>query len=220
MTLLRWMFSSKHYEIKIVFATLSVLICLPIISVVVFASSGLSLVSSALAAVNPITHLVEILDPNGNKIAELELSTAWPTKGYISDEFGTNGGIRDVLGLGAHTGIDIANEHGLSGEPVTTFLIGTVTNVDNVDDSHCGKSVRVNHDNNIQSLYCHLANATAVEKTQVVPGDVIGYMGSSGTSTGAHTHFQIEVFGIPVNPRTFMVGVPERSTVRAILPTF
>lgn len=215
-----WLFAKKHYEIKIVLATLAVLIMLPIMSVVVFASSGISLVSEALAAVNPITHLVEIVDPNGNKVNEIELSTVWPTRGYVSDEFGTNGEFRQHLKLGPHSGIDIANEYGLVGEPVTPFYEGRVIRVDNVDDSHCGRSVLIEHAFNIKSIYCHMAVASAIEQTNVKPGDIIGLMGSSGTSTGPHLHFGVYVYDIPVNPRVFMVGEPEKGTVKSALPTF
>lgn len=216
-TFFKWLFNSRYYEIKIVLATLAVLIMLPVMSVVVIASSGLALVSEALAAVNPITRLVEIFDPNGNKINEIELSTAWPSRGYVSDEFGTHGEFRQHLKLGPHTGIDIANEYGLIGEPVTPFYEGKVTKVVKIDDNSCGRSVLIEHAYNIRSIYCHLALATAVEQTNVKPGDIIGLMGSSGTSTGAHLHFAAYVYDIPVNPRIFIVGEPERSTVNSVL---
>lgn len=217
MMFFRWLFSSKHYELKIVLATLSILIMLPVISVVVFASSGLALVSETLAAVNPITHLVDIFDPNGNKVDEIEISTVWPTRGYVSDEFGSFGEFRQHLKLGPHSGIDIANEYGLIGEPVTPIYEGKVIRVDNIDDSSCGRNVLIQHSYNIKSIYCHLAVASAVEQTDVKPGDVIGLMGSTGTSTGPHLHLGVYVYDIPVNPRIFMVGEPEGSTIKSVL---
>ena len=190
---------------------------MPVISVVVFASSGLALVSETLAVLNPITHLVEIFDPNGNKIDEIEITTVWPTRGVVTDEFGTYGEFRQHLKLGPHSGIDIANEYGLIGEPVTTIYDGKVIRVDNVDDSSCGRNVLIEHSQNIKSIYCHLSVASAIENTEVKPGDIIGLMGSSGTSTGPHLHLGVYVYGIPVNPRTFMVGEPEGSTVKSVL---
>lgn len=211
MTWFWWLFSKKHAELKIVLATLSVLISLPLISVVVFAASGMSLISEVLASVNPVTKLVEIFDPNGNKVAELPLTTAWPARGYVSDEYGSFTKFRQDLGLGPHTGTDIANSFGLTGDFVTVFSEGKVIKTDDVDDSSCGKNVRVDHGNHIQSLYCHLGAVTTTEQADVKPGDIIGLMGSSGTSTGSHLHLQIEVYGIPVNARTFLTGEPEPS---------
>jgi len=195
-------------EIKIILITLAVLLAMPLMAVVVIANAGITEVAQALVGLNPITHKVEVKDPNGNVITELELSTVWPTYGYVSDEFGSFTPFRHGLGLGPHTGIDIASFGGRFGEPVTPFMAGRVTDVDNIDDSACGKHVRISHGNNIQSVYCHMDEATAIDESDVQPGDVIGLMGSSGTSSGAHLHFQVEVFGIPVNPRIFMVGEP------------
>lgn len=212
-----WLFAKKHYELKIVLATLAVLISLPIMSVVVFASSGISLVSEALAAVNPITHLVEIFDPNGNKVNEVKLSTVWPTRGYVSDEFGAYGQYRMEHNLGPHNGIDIANEYGLIGEPITPFLEGKVIESNPYGSDNCGHYVKVRHAYNITSLYCHMSVVVAVKDQDVKPGDIIGLMGSTGASTGAHLHFGVYVYDIPVNPRIFMVGEPERSTVKSVL---
>lgn len=220
MIFLAWLFNKKHYELKIVFATLGVLFIVPIIAVIVVVASPIAAIGSALASVNPISHLVEIFDPNGNKVNEVELSTVWPTRGYISDEFGTYSQLRKELHLGPHTGIDIANEGGFIGEPVTTFLEGTVVKVNPFDIGTCGIYVKVQHAYNLTSMYCHLSVALAAERQDVKPGDIIGLMGSTGTSTGAHTHFQVMVYDIPVNPRIFMVGIPERSTVRSAIPTF
>lgn len=206
-------------EIKIVLATLIVFIFLPAITAVVVAASGLQLVGNALAALNPVTHLVEIFDTNGNKLGDVQLTTNWPTRGYISDEFGTLGAFREEMGLGRHTGIDIANKNGLIGEPITPFMEGAVLRVDLIDNDACGINVKLQHSHNITSTYCHLSQAIDKPKdTPVKPGDVIGYMGSTGASTGSHLHFQINIYDIPVNPRIFMVGEPEASA--NVIPTF
>ena len=206
-----WFVRNTKTELKIVAATLAVLLLLPLAAVVVFASAGVALVSDALVSVNPTTQLIELFDPDGNKTAELELSTTWPARGYISDEFGTYQPFRRLLGLGAHSGIDIANAYGMVGDPITPFMEGVVVSVTIEDSGACGKRVRLSHGNNIQSLYCHLSSVSVAEGMDVVPGDVIGYMGNTGTSTGPHLHFQVEVYGIPVNPRIFVVGEPEGS---------
>ena len=215
MIVVSWLFSKKHYEIKIVLTTLAVLLILPIVSVTVLAGSGFAFVGSVFASPDPQTKSVSIYDPNGNKVNELELSTVWPARGYVSEEFGAWEQWRKDLGLGPHTGIDIANEYGQSGGKITPFMPGRVIKVGY--DSTCGNYVRISHAYNIQSLYCHMLTPLAIEQTDVKPGDVIGLVGSTGVSSGPHCHFQIEVYGIAVNPRNFMIGNPERNT-RAILP--
>lgn len=208
MSILVWLYRKTKTELKIVLATIAILIILPAVSLVILAASGLSVVGQTLAAVNPITHLVEIFDPNGHKIHELELSTTWPTTGYVSDEFGTHDTVRRLLGLRVHTGIDIANERGEIGNPITPFMTGRVVSVDDIDDTACGKSVVLEHGHGITSQYCHLHETATFVGAEVRPGDIIGYMGNTGTSTGPHVHFQTMVYGIPINPRTFMVGKP------------
>jgi murein DD-endopeptidase MepM/ murein hydrolase activator NlpD len=217
--ILIWLFTQSKTEIKIVIGTLAVLFILPILSVVVVASSGIQLVGDALAAVNPITRLVEIFDTEGNVVGEIEVTTNWPTTGYISDEFGSSQQFRLDMGLGTHTGIDIANQYGIAGEPITPFMDGTVIYSDSVDDSACGINIKLQHVHNITSTYCHLSRVTNLpEGTPVKPGDIIGYMGSTGASTGSHLHLTTAVYGIAVNPRTFLTGEPEGS--RFGVPTF
>ncbi len=214
-----WLVKSLKTEVKIVLSVLIVFIFLPAITVVVVAASGIQLVGDALAALNPITHLVEIFDTNGNKIADLELTTNWPTRGYISDEFGTFDLFRSEMGLGRHNGIDIANQDGIIGEPITPFMTGNVIRVDQIDDDACGMNIKLKHEFNITSTYCHMSQVTNLPvEAPVKPGDLIGYMGDSGASTGAHLHFMISIYDIPVNPRIFMVGEPEASSVTT--PTF
>ena len=204
-----WLFKSCKTELKIVLVSLAVMILLPAFAVVAIASSGVQIVGDALAAINPVTKLVEIFDPNGNKVAEIPISSTWPARGYVSDEFGTWEPWRIARGLGPHSGIDIANERGLVGEPITPFSTGTVLYVDNDPSGDCGKSVKLDHGNNITSQYCHLDSAIELNRgTEVKPGDLIGYMGSTGESTGPHLHFMIYVYGVAVNPRTFLTGEP------------
>jgi murein DD-endopeptidase MepM/ murein hydrolase activator NlpD len=205
MKLLGLLVSRRNYEMKIVFATLLVLISLPAMAVVVFAQSGLTLISEALATVNPVTHQVEIHDPNGKTVADFTATTVWPVNGVVTLEFGQP----DPPYQTSHTGIDIANRHQLIGDPITTFMDGKVFKTDPQGLGGCGKYVEIDHGNNVVSLYCHMSLVLATKDQQVKPGDIIGLEGSTGNSTGPHVHFQIMVYGIPVNPRTFMVGNPD-----------
>ena len=210
MNWLWWLIKRSKTELKIIAATFAVLFLLPIFAVVVIANAGITEVANALAWLNPITHKIEVKDANGTIIAEFDASTVWPTRGYVSDEFGSHDLWRRLMGLGPHTGIDIANEWGNEGDPVTPFMKGRVIKViDDTDSSGYGKYVVIDHGHNVTSFYGHLSSIKAVIDDDVEPGDIIGLEGTSGTSTGVHLHFEIRVYGIPTNPRTFMVGEPE-----------
>lgn len=192
-------------ELYIVLGTLSFLLLLPFLAVVVIANAGVAAVSNALVSVNPTTHQVEIRDANGNKIRNMELSTVWPTSGIVTSTFGAQESFRSLFGYGRHTGIDIAND---AGTPITSFTSGKVVLAGVTSDKLCGVGVRIDHGSNIQSLYCHMSSVAVSPGVEVKPGDVIGYMGTTGASTGNHLHFEVQVNNIPVDPRTFMVGEP------------
>lgn len=188
-------------EMLIVLGTLGILFMLPIFAVAVLASSGLGLVAEALVSVNPVTHKVEVRDVNGLIVANLELSTTWPTRGVVTQEFG----VPNPPYERHHTGIDIA---GKLGEPVTPAFAGKVIDTGSLTEG-CGRCVYVDHGNSIISTYSHLSEIKAVKGQEVKPGDVIGLQGQEGWASGIHLHFTVKVHGIPVNPRTFMVGEPK-----------
>jgi murein DD-endopeptidase MepM/ murein hydrolase activator NlpD len=196
-------FASFRTEVKVVIISLVAILLLPVFAVIVIAESGLSIVSDALAIFNPVTHMVEVRDPDGKVVVQLQATTTWPSRGYVSLEFGEESPYQKH-----HTGIDIANPLGLTGDPVTAFIAGKVTKADPSEESGYGKHVIVDHGNNITSLYGHLSAVNVIEKQDVKPGDVIGLEGDTGHATGPHVHFEVRVYGIPVNPRVFMVGEP------------
>lgn len=190
-------------ELKVILMVLTILVCLPAVAVIAMANSGLSAVSSALATLNPITHKVEIKDPDGKVIATLDATTVWPVKGAVTTEFGAD----DSPYQKHHTGIDIASK---LGDPITPFMAGTVTKVDTNPNNNTGygEYVVVDNGNSITSLYGHMSLILTSEGKELKPGDTIGLEGSTGHSTGPHVHFEIRVYGIPVDPRIFMVGEP------------
>jgi len=67
-----------------------------------------------------------------------------------------------------------------------------------------GKHIIIDHGNNIASLYGHLDKIYVISGQKVKLGKIIGREGEAGWATGPHLHFQINIDGIPVNPRTFL----------------
>ncbi|MEO5949874.1 MAG: M23 family metallopeptidase [Candidatus Saccharimonadales bacterium] len=190
-------------EIMLVLGVILLLITLPVIAVVELANVGVSAAASSLVGVNPSNHKVEIYDPKGDLVTTLDVTTTWPVAGVVTLEFGAS----DPPYQDHHTGIDIADSYGKIGQPVTTFMPGTVSVVMNVDNQY-GRYVFIDHGNAIQSQYWHLSEALVKVGQQVKPDDVIGLEGATGRATGPHVHFQIDVFGIPVDPRDFISGNP------------
>ena len=194
---------SLKREFQLVLLTFIFILSLPLISVLVITQTGIDVVSDKLASVTVEGREVDIHDPSGKVIAHVKVSTAWPVHGVVTLNFGES----DLPYQPFHTGIDIANPNGKIGDPVTPFLKGKVIYANEISWGY-GKHVIIDHGNNITSIYGHLNEIDVKEGATVSPGDVIGKEGHTGWATGPHVHFEIRVFGIPVNPNTFVVGNP------------
>ncbi len=105
-------------------------------------------------------------------------------------------------GEGGHDGIDYAGE---IGDNVYAAADGTVTTVEtNYDDKGYGKYVIIDHGNGFTTSYTHLDSISVKMFAKVSAGDVIGYMGSTGWSTGPHLHFALAKNGAPVDPHIYL----------------
>ena len=122
-----------------------------------------------------------------------------PQESWISSSYGVR--ISPFTGKEQfHPGVDIA---GAEKTPIIAPAKGTVAFVGK--DGALGMSVRIKHDSACESTYGHL-NKAAVKKGQHVErGEVIGYMGNSGRSTGHHLHYEIAKNGKNVNPLQYMM---------------
>ena len=191
---------SYRHELKLVAFSIIILLLLPIVAVIILTNTGIDVVSDKLATVNTQTQKVQIHDPlTGNITKEISASITWPVKGIITLEFGESNWPYQPF----HTGIDMANSFGLQGDPITPFMDGKVTYAGEIFWGY-GKYIMIDHGNNIASLYGHLSKIFVYPGQDVKPGQVIALEGSTGWSTGPHLHFQINIFGIPINPRTFL----------------
>lgn len=194
-------FSMKK-EIKYLFFTMLAIIMVPVFSVLILTQAGINIVSNALAEYNPQDLVVDIRDPlTGEVVDHINQSVAWPIQGIVSLEYGESSPYQPF-----HTGIDIA---GPIGDPVIAFMDGKVIYADTVNWGF-GRHVKIDNGHFITSTYAHLDTIDPnIHVGDTIPaGTVIGTRGSTGWSTGPHLHFQINIFGIPVNPRTFLTGNP------------
>jgi murein DD-endopeptidase MepM/ murein hydrolase activator NlpD len=194
---------SFRKELKYVIFTFLGVLLLPVVAVILLTQSGINIISDHLATVNVHTDAVQIHDPTGKVIAEINNPMVWPVTGVVTLEFGAV----DLPYQPLHTGIDIANPNGQVGDPVTPFMDGTVTYAGEIFWGY-GKHIIIDHGNNITSVYAHLDKIFVIKGQKVTTDTVIGREGKTGWATGPHLHFEIRVFGIPVNPRTFLAGNP------------
>ena len=188
-----WSFSK---ELKLVMLAFLIVISLPVIAVFILTHTGINVVSDALVGVDSETKNIQILDPaSGEVVKEIDPTIAWPVQGVITLEFAQSSQYQIF-----HTGIDIANDPGTS---ITPFMDGEVVYAGEIFWGY-GKHIIIDHGDNIRSIYAHLDKIYVFKGQKVVIGNEIGRMGSTGWSTGPHLHFEIRVYGIPVNPRVFL----------------
>ena len=191
---------SYRKELKIVTGAFLLILLLPVVAVIILTQTGINIVSDKLISVDSVTNRVEIHDPtSGAVITTISSPMIWPVKGVITLEFGKPHFPYQIF----HTGIDIANPEGKIGDDITPFMDGTVIYAGQTSIGY-GKHIIIDNGNNVTSLYGHLDKVLVYKGEKVTINDVIGKMGSTGWSTGPHVHFQINVFGIPVNPKTFL----------------
>ena len=122
---------------------------------------------------------------------------AWPTPGYnyITSGFGW----RTLYGRpNYHTGIDISG-YGIYGAPVIASNTGRVVRVRYYSTGY-GYHVMVDHGDNNWTVYAHLSGIAVNEGDWVAQGQTVGYVGSTGNSTGPHLHFEIRIGGTQVDP--------------------
>jgi murein DD-endopeptidase MepM/ murein hydrolase activator NlpD len=123
----------------------------------------------------------------------------WPVIGPITSSFGER---EDPLRVGEgefHTGVDI----GVSfGTPVHATADGVVQYAG--VESGYGREVILNHGNGIETLYAHLSGFAVTSGQQVNIGQVIGYVGLSGRTTGPNLHYEVRIHNTPVNPHKYL----------------
>jgi len=122
----------------------------------------------------------------------------WPVQGQVTGSFGER--IDPFNGEGAfHSGVDIGTSYGT---PIIAPADGVVTLTDILGGY--GKAIMIDHGNGISTRYGHLSGFAVTAGQHVHRGDVIGYVGESGRSTGPHLHYEVRINDTPVNPYKYL----------------
>jgi murein DD-endopeptidase MepM/ murein hydrolase activator NlpD len=122
----------------------------------------------------------------------------WPVIGQITGRFGER--LDPFSGEGAfHTGVDISSPYG---EAVRATADGVV--IDAAEHVGYGRLVEVDHGFGVTTWYGHLSSFTVPPGMHVKRGDIIGYVGVSGRTTGPHVHYEVRIHDAPVNPLRYL----------------
>ena len=128
--------------------------------------------------------------------------------GYISPLAGkTKGSITTgYYGYAGHTGVDFACG---SGTPIRAVKAGTVVTSKalrrpNGQYKSYGEYIVIDHNDGTMTLYAHMSSRAVGPGVSVAQGQTIGYVGSTGNSTGPHLHFEVRVKGSCVNPTPYL----------------
>ena len=131
---------------------------------------------------------------NVSRPAEVESGLAMPVEGPITSYFGYR--YHPILHFTRfHAGVDIGAGWG---SPIVAAGDGRV--IGSGWGGGYGREVEIAHGGGIVSLYGHMSQIVAQPGSFVHRGELIGYVGSSGLSTGPHLHFEVRQNGTPVNP--------------------
>lgn len=133
----------------------------------------------------------------------------WPVTGPITGPFGER--TDPFNGEGAfHAGVDISSTYG---QPVLAPADGDVTFADFYNGY--GRLIEIDHGHGVSTRYGHLSGFTVIEGQHVQRGQVIGYVGMSGRTTGPHLHYEVRINDTPVNPLKYLRKLAPRDNVFA-----
>ncbi|WP_229669058.1 M23 family metallopeptidase [Edaphobacter acidisoli] len=128
------------------------------------------------------------------------IPTLWPIMGPITSSFGERED--PVLGNGEgefHAGIDIGAPNGT---PIRATGDGVVMKA-SMGNGY-GREVIIDHGHGIETLYGHMSGFACAAGESVVRGQIIGYVGHSGRTTGSHLHYEVRIHNTPVNPHKYL----------------
>ncbi len=124
--------------------------------------------------------------------------SVWPVRGWVTSPFGNR--TSPFTGIPTfHEGMDIAAQ---TGTPVVAPADGVVVRAG--FGTGYGNMVEISHGYGVKTIYGHNSRLNVKPGQRVKRGDVISYVGDSGSSTGPHLHYEVRVNGLPVNPVRYL----------------
>jgi len=141
----------------------------------------------------------------GIQLAQFDAAPRWsqlflrPVDGEITTYFGQGRSINGGPVGAFHTGVDLAND---TGTPVQVAAPGRVSWTGDMPIR--GNSVIVDHGAGAKTGYHHLSTISSTAGQQVAAGEVIGLVGMSGLATGPHLHWELTLWGVNVDPMTWL----------------
>lgn len=123
----------------------------------------------------------------------------WPVEGTVTSSFGER---EDPFnGEGAfHAGLDISAPKGTVIRATGDGLVDTAAMV----PGGYGREVVIDHGHGVHTVYGHMASMIVMAGQHVVRGQIIGYVGQTGRSTGPHLHYEVRINNVPVNPHKYL----------------
>lgn len=132
-----------------------------------------------------------------------EVPNIWPIKGnlgHITMYFGQNENPFSTGQWYLHTGIDISTNR--QGDPILATADGKVIDVNY--DSSLGNSVTIQHSHGFTTRYGHMRSFAVKKGQRVSQGDIIGYLGNTGKTTGPHLHYEVYLGTSLIDPLRFL----------------
>jgi murein DD-endopeptidase MepM/ murein hydrolase activator NlpD len=127
------------------------------------------------------------------------LPSRWPVRGPVNSEFGRRSSPWQDDSVEVHSGLDIGV---VRGTPVIAPAPGMVIYAG--QHAEYGVTLIIDHGNDIKTLYGHLTRVGVQSEQKVERGQVVAFTGNTGRSSGPHLHYEIQVKGSPVNPRSYL----------------
>lgn len=127
------------------------------------------------------------------------LPSRWPVRGPVNSEFGRRSSPWADDTLEVHSGMDIG---AVRNTPVAAPAPGVVVYAGGHPEY--GVTLIIDHGNDIKTLYGHLTRVDVAAEQKVERGQVIAHTGNTGRSSGPHLHYEIQVKGQAVNPRSYL----------------